>query len=99
MTTMLERLKRKIASSSKEEILRKWNSGNEWDSCGPKVRDFMNEISFHLEADSPEKHFENVEIYNNLGSKTFSNLFYFSTNAINHSFIPINRLSFFQSHA
>lgn len=87
---MLERLKQKIASSSREEILRKWNSGNEWDNCGPKVQDFLNEISFHLEAESSEKHFENVEINNNLGSNIFSNLFYFTNNGINCSGISIN---------
>lgn len=77
MTTMLERLKQKLASSSKEEILKKWNAGKHWDSCGPKVKEYFNGQShIHLEYERVQIDLGNMKINNILGSNLYSNLFF-----------------------
>lgn len=76
METILEKLKRKFLLSSRDEILKTWNSGNDWDKVGPKASDYLNPLNIQLEFQPPKIDFGNVKINDNLGSNSYSNLFF-----------------------
>lgn len=77
MDTMLEKLQQKFALLSKEEILQAWDSGNKWDNCGPKAQDYLSKINIHLKFETPKRYFEKLKINDNLGSNSYSNLFFY----------------------
>lgn len=79
METMLEKLKRKFALKSREEILQTWNSGKEWDIQETKAKDYLSHINIPLGEDPPKVNLGNVKINNILGSNLYSNLFFTST--------------------
>lgn len=53
--TMLNKLKEVHATLSNQEILETWNSGNQYDNCGPKSLSFINEINIPTESESLDR--------------------------------------------
>jgi|GEM_PF-1777958 len=96
METMLEKLKRKFALQSREEILETWNSGNEWDTQETKAKDYLSHINISLGVGAQKINLGNVKINNILGSNLYSNLFFninFPLNAT--SIFSVKRLSIY----
>jgi hypothetical protein len=87
MSTMLESLKNFLASKSKEEIAEIWSSGNYLDNGGLKATDFLVRYGYQVKVKPETINFERLKINDNLGSNSYSDLFY-----LNH-----NGTSFFQN--
>ncbi|QQT47803.1 Uncharacterised protein [Sphingobacterium multivorum] len=87
MSRMLESLNNFLASKTKAEIMEIWSSGNYLDYGGLKVSDFLERNGYQVKVKSETINFETLKINDNLGSNSYSDLFY-----INH-----NGTSFFQN--
>lgn len=79
METMLNRLKRRFAVLSSDQILQTWDSGNEWDNYGPKVQDYLGHVNIHCDFEIPKWDFGNLKINDTLGSNSYSNFFFITT--------------------
>lgn len=88
MKEMLDSLKNFLATKSREEVMEIWSSGNYLDKGGLKVTEFLSSKRCSITFTNEKNNFESFKINNNLGSNSYSNLFY-----LNHS----NAISIFQN--
>lgn len=76
MNTLVENLKAFFSSKNKEELKMIWQSGSHLDTVGLKVSDYLEERGFHVKIVDDKINFEKVNFNDNLGSDSYSNLFF-----------------------
>jgi len=76
MNNLVENLKAFFASKSKEELKAIWRSGAHLNSVGLKVSDYLQQRGYHVKIVDDKINFEKVNFNDNLGSNSYSNLFY-----------------------
>lgn len=77
MNELVENLKAFFNSKSKEELKTIWQSGVHLDSVGLKVTDYLEQRGYHVRIVNNKLNFDKTNFNDNLGSNTYSNLFYF----------------------
>lgn len=80
MNNLVENLKAFFNSKSKEELKEIWRSGSHLDSVGLKVSDYLEQRGYHVKIVDDKINFEKVNINDNLGSDSYSNLFFYIQN-------------------
>lgn len=76
MNKLLDNLNLFFESKSREELRASWRSGSHLDSGGMKITDYLLQKGYHVVIKDSKINFEEVNINVNLGSDTYSNLFF-----------------------
>lgn len=79
MSNLLESLNRLFATKSQAEIAELWAEGDYLDSSGIKVTDFLKQHGYSFVFKEDKINFGNLPINDNLGSESYSNLFFYIT--------------------
>ena len=78
MGKLLDGLLSYFENNTQEQILKDWEAAEKWDDVGPKIDDFLEQLSNEI-VYKPDISTANTEISNNTPSPKFSSDFFLSS--------------------
>lgn len=82
MNELVKNLKAFFNSAKKEELKEIWQSGSHLDSVGLKVHDYLEQRNYHIKIVREDLNFEKTTFNKNVGSNSYSDLFFFYCNVL-----------------